>query len=113
MLDEGQRAGDERLGLVALTVKAGNAQRLFDAALAARAAHEHDDVDGFRDEVKRRAGCDFKRELFKPGQCAEGRIGMKRGDAAGVTSVPGFEKVKSFRPANLADHNSIGAKPQR
>ena len=66
MLDEGQRAGDERLGLVALAVKAGDAERLFNAALAARAAHEHDDVNRLCDEVEGRARCGFQCQLFKP-----------------------------------------------
>ena len=67
MLDEGQGTGDERGGLIPLAVKTCDSQRLFDAALAARAAHEHDHVNRLCDEVEGRARCGFQGELFKPG----------------------------------------------
>ena len=101
--------GGEGLGDVSVTVEAGDAQGLFDAAPAAGPAHEEDDVHGFRDQIVRRACRRFEGELFKAFERTMRGVGVQRRDPAGMAGVPGFQEIERFGPADFADNDAVRA----
>src|SRR3546814_15702915 len=51
-------------------------------------------------------------ELLQPVERRVGRVGVDRGDAAGVARVPGLQHVEGFGPADLADDYPVRPEPQ-
>ena len=113
MLDKGKRTGNQRRGLVAFAIEAGNADGFVDAALAASAAHKDDHINRLCDEIERRAACRFHGQLLEPGQRAVCGIGMQRRDAARMAGIPGLAQVKRIGAAHFADNETVWPQSER
>lgn len=55
---------------------------------------------------------DFHGELLEAGQGGFGRVGVERGDAAGMARIPSFQEVERLGAAYLADDDPVGPQAQ-
>ena len=74
---------------------------------------EDDQVDGLGDQTAWYGDDGFLDELLDAVEGGARRIGVNRGDAAGMAGVPCLQHVEGFRAPDFADDDAVGPEPQR
>src|SRR3546814_3193227 len=82
----------------------------LDPAPLAPAADEDDEVDRLGDQPARHRDHGLLDELLQSVERRMGRVGVDRGDAAGMTRVPGLQHVEGLGSPDLADDDAVGPK---
>src|SRR5690606_22841537 len=101
------------LNLVLAARKALDMDHLTNAPAPWGSLDRNDEVDSFPDDFTHRLLARLGSELLEPSQCGNGAVGVNRGDAAGMTSVPGLKQGQSGAVTNLANDDPVGTQAHR